>query len=139
MSTNAAKARHLLALLEAANAPSSAIYNARDLVRQIEQIERMASLLPAVEPPEGSIVEFRRRFTPRGKVYTYVGTRRNHRWFFTGRMFDREGATWAAVVATLTNVGENLLAFQNIRVGEEGDMFAWADHRAEYDRDFPYG
>jgi hypothetical protein len=113
-------ARFLLNKLERAGASRQTMARVRQMVDQAEQEIRIKAQIPNVEPPEGSIVEFRRRFMLGRTIYSYVGTRRGGRWYFTGRMFKDEWLMWHELVEQVTGIGALFEGFNIVRLGSLG-------------------
>jgi hypothetical protein len=120
MSEKVARARHLLHQLkhEHPTGTPAEIRQAEQLVHLIERVELVESKLPKVEPPEGTIVEFRRRFVTGRQVYSYVATRRGSKWYCTGRLFKGDWMRWSEFVAKVSDLDPSLFVdFQVVRYG----------------------
>jgi hypothetical protein len=130
MSNKVNRARQLLYELKYEHPVGSPaeIAHAESLVWLIEQQELIVRRLPKTEPPEGSIVEFQRRFVQGRTVYTYVGTRRRNRWYVTGRMFKGDCLSWREFVTKLQDMDPKLFVdFKVVRHGEDPPTYPYAD------------
>jgi hypothetical protein len=127
-------ARFIFDQLQEAGASRRTIARARDMIDQAEREIHIKASIPAVEPPEGSIVEFRRRFVRSRTIYSYVGARRGNKWYFTGRWFRGDWLTWTDLVQRITECGDLFEGFNLVRVGSQSNAMPTDDRFSEPDQ-----